>query len=267
MTPPPTSADPAPSDGPEASNEADLGALGDDASESDAPESFAQKAYEAPEGSTQILLVRHGSSAAFTPGQPFPINDEGQGDPPLSPDGQEQALLTAGRLATEPIDAIYVTNLVRTQQTAAPLVEATGIEPIVERDLREAFMGEWEGGLFRQKIREPNNPIAIEMLTTGRWDAIPGGESNEVLATRCLDSIWRIVERHTGANVVAFVHGGVIRAILSELAGVGTANGQFGGASNCSIHHLVVWGDTIAVRSFNDTAHLGPAFASRSTAG
>jgi len=225
------------------------------------PKGFAQSGYEAPAGATQILLVRHGASQAYVPGKLFDLTEDGQGDPPLAAEGEAQAELVGERLAREKIDAIYVTNLIRTAQTAAPLVAATGIRPRIEPGLREAFLGEWEGGLFREKIVEPGNPYVAKFLETGRWDSIPGGESNEALEQRCLDSLWRMADAHPGGNVVSFVHGGVIRAIISHAAGVGPTNGQFGGAANCSIHHLVLWAGTIAVRSFNDTSHLSPAFS------
>ena len=55
----------------------------------------------------------------------------------------------AERLKQHAIDAIYVTTMQRTHQTAAPLAAALGITPRVEPDLREVFLGEWDGGEFR----------------------------------------------------------------------------------------------------------------------
>ena len=70
------------------------------------------------------------------------------------PDGLEQAELVAERLVStgERIDAVYVTTLQRTAQTAAPLLARTGMTASVEPDLREVFLGDWEGGLLRQKM-------------------------------------------------------------------------------------------------------------------
>ena len=55
----------------------------------------------------------------------------------------------------EPIDAIYVTTLRRTHETAAPLAARLGITPIEEPDLREVFLGEWEGGHLPRSARSP----------------------------------------------------------------------------------------------------------------
>ena len=87
---------------------------------------------------------------------------DGHGDPELAPDGRRQAELVGDRLASHPIDAIYVTTLRRTAQTAAPLAAELGLTPAVEADLREVHLGEWEGELFRQRVAE-GHPIAVRM--------------------------------------------------------------------------------------------------------
>src|SRR5208283_4266658 len=79
---------------------------------------------------------------------------EGQGDPPLSEVGRHQAEQVALRLVAEPFDGMYVSTLRRTAETASPLVLRTGIHPVVDADLREVFLGEWEGGLLRQKAMD-----------------------------------------------------------------------------------------------------------------
>ena len=70
--------------------------------------------------------MRHGQSAPYREGYPFPLVD-GQGDPALSPLGEWQAQQVADRLAGIAIDAVYVTTLRRTHQTAAPLLARLGL--------------------------------------------------------------------------------------------------------------------------------------------
>src|SRR5947209_18494783 len=110
-----------------------------------------QLRFVRPPGAAELLLVRHGESAPFVAERPFALVD-GHADPELAPEGRRQAELLADRLADESIDAIYVTTLQRTVQTAAPLAARLGIEPRVEANLREVHLGEWEGGLFRQRV-------------------------------------------------------------------------------------------------------------------
>src|SRR3954464_6982726 len=107
-----------------------------------APTEYRQMRFRRPPGSTELLLVRHGESEPMVPGRPFPLVD-GHGDPELAPEGRIQAEQVADRLTGHPIDAIYVPTRRRPVQTAAPLAARLGIEPVVERDLREVHLGEW----------------------------------------------------------------------------------------------------------------------------
>lgn len=222
------------------------------------PREFRQPRFRPPAGACEILLVRHGESAPHREGEVFPLTG-GHGDPPLDPDGEEQARLTGERLIAtgERIAAIYVTTLQRTHQTAAPLVARLGIQPTVEADLREVFLGDWEGGEFRRRVAD-GDPIAKRMATERRWDVIPGAEPADEFATRVRRGIERIAEAHPDELVVAVVHGGVIGEVMS--IATGGAAFSFGGADNASISHLVVDGDRWLVRCFNDTSHLSPTF-------
>src|SRR5262245_50708026 len=92
---------------------------------------FRQPRFAAPPGACELLLVRHGESEAHVEGESFATVD-GHGDPPLSEDGRHQAERVGERLALERIDAIYVTTLRRTHETAQPLATRLGIEPVVE---------------------------------------------------------------------------------------------------------------------------------------
>src|SRR3954447_17880277 len=100
------------------------------------PESFPQRSFAPPPDATEVVLVRHGASAAAVPGEPFETV-EGQSDPPLSPEGERQAQAIAERLAGEEFAGLFVTTLKRTAQTAAPLARLTGLEPVVVPELRE----------------------------------------------------------------------------------------------------------------------------------
>ena len=228
---------------------------------SESKEEYRQSRFTPPPGACEILLVRHGESAPAVAGESFPLVD-GQSDPPLHPDGEEQARLVGDRLirSGERFAAIYVTPLQRTAQTARPLLDALDMEPIVEPDLREVFLGDWEGGEFRKRAAE-RDPIIIEMWTQQRWDIVPGGEPQDDFRARVHRSIERIAETHPDQTVAVFSHGGVIGEIVRHAAGA-ERGFVFTGADNASISHVVVmpygrW----AVRCFNDTSHLGPGYS------
>ena len=199
-----------------------------------------------------ILLIRHGESQAYTPGIPFPMAD-GHGDPPLAPNGHEQAKLLADRLASVSIDAIYVTTLRRTAQTAAPLAERLGLTPAVEPDLREVHLGEWEGGEYRQRVAE-HDPLVMEAFSQQRWDVIPDAENPAGLSARVRGAIERIARAHRDQRIAVFAHGGVIGEVLAQASG--SRPFAFITSDNASISRLIVTGERWFVRTFNDTAHL-----------
>ena len=218
-----------------------------------------QRRFAAPEGSTTIYLVRHGATQPAHPDRPFPTRD-GHGDPSLAPEGVEQADRVARRLAeqhrVEPFSSVYVTSLVRTHETARPLLDATGLPMLVEPDLREVHLGEYEGGLLRLKGAE-GDPVVRSVYSEERWDVIPGAESWDAFQGRCVSAVERITEAHRGERVLAFVHGGVIAAVLSHVAR--SRNFAFVSADNTSVSEIVHLSDPIdrwVLRRFNDVTHL-----------
>lgn len=219
------------------------------------PRAYRQPRFQAPPGATELILVRHGESQPAVDGEPFELVD-GHGDPALSPEGQEQAARVCARLGTERIDAIYVTNLRRTSETAAALAELLGVSPAVEPDLREVYLGEWEGGQFRRRVAELD-PIAVRMLEEERWDVIPGAEPGPEFAARVRGAIERIAAAHPDQRVAVFAHGGTIGEIFAQAAQ--SRPWAFSAADNASISHLVVTPQRWIVRRFNDTSHLETA--------
>jgi 2,3-bisphosphoglycerate-dependent phosphoglycerate mutase len=212
---------------------------------------YRQRSLPVPPGALDLLLIRHGQSQAYT-GTPFPLAG-GHGDPPLSALGIRQAERVGDRLADADLDAIYVTTLRRTAQTAAPLAARLGLVPAVEADLREVNLGAWEGGLYRKLVAE-NHPIARRMFAEERWDVIPGAESLISFDGRVRAAIGRLLAAHAGQHVAAFTHGGVIGQALA--LATGSRPFAFNGADNASISRVIVTHDRWFVRGYNDTAHL-----------
>jgi probable phosphoglycerate mutase len=216
--------------------------------------SYPQKRFAPPPGSTEIVLVRHGASQAAVAGEPFDLVD-GHADPPLSEEGRAQAQVVAARLAAlEPV-ALFCTPLRRTAETAAPLAELTGLEPVPIEDLREVMLGDWEGGELRIRAAH-GDPQFFRMLEEERWDVIPGAESMDHFAARVRRGIEKVVAAvGPDARAVAVVHGGVI----GELCRQATSSRPFAfvHADNCSISRLIVLSpDRWLLHSFNDGSHL-----------
>jgi probable phosphoglycerate mutase len=224
-----------------------------------AAKEYPQEDYSRPKGSIEVILVRHGASQAAVEDQPFELL-EGQADPALSAAGERQAQLVAEHLRHEPLEAIYITPLRRTAQTAAPLAALTGLEPIVVPELREVHLGELDGGAFRIAVRR-RDPIVTKVFREQRWDVIPGAEAMEDFAARTRAGLARMVEGlEPGATIAAVIHGGVIGELCRQASD--SRPFAFVHADNGSLSRLVLlpeghwW-----VRSFNEGAHVRAAAA------
>lgn len=214
---------------------------------------YAQRPFQAPPGSTELFLVRHGQSAAYNEGEPFALVD-GQGNPPLTDHGHWQAAQVGERLRHLELAAVYVTTLQRTQQTAEPLLRHLDMSATVEPDLREIHLGEWEGGVFRKKVAD-RDPAFLEVERTQDWGAIPGAETFAQLQERVVRAIQRIHIAHRGQRVVAVSHGGAIGAALAHATESKPL--AFAATDNASIAHLILLDDRWMLRRYNDTGHLG----------
>ncbi|RFC70611.1 histidine phosphatase family protein [Streptomyces sp. AcE210] len=153
----------------------------------------------------RLLLIRHGQTSSNLK---HLLDTEAPG-PGLTPLGQDQAAALPQALAGETIGALYVSTLLRTQLTAAPLAAATGLEVQVRDGIRELVAGKLE-------MRGDDEAAAVYLSTAFAWSAgaverrMPGGE-NGVEALGRFDSV--VAEAaSSGEETVAMVsHGAAIR--------------------------------------------------------
>ena len=88
-----------------------------------------------------LTFIRHAESAANAGG----VADTTVPGPPLTALGQEQAAKLADKLKGEGYDGVYASEMVRTQQTAAPVAKALGEQVTVLPGLNEISAGWFEG--------------------------------------------------------------------------------------------------------------------------
>lgn len=212
-----------------------------------------QARFLLPDGARQIIFVRHGSSVGPTV-DTIQLGELTLSDPELSPDGEIQAQVLAAQLRKEAIAHIFVTLLRRTHQTAAPLVAATGIQPVVIDDLREIHLGDWEHSYYHHAAA--GHPLIARAYAEERWDVLPQAESADAFAERVGRGIAAVVARtEPGATSVAFSHAATISEICRQITN--SRPFAFVGVENTSITRLIVKSDGAwQLRSFNDVSHL-----------
>jgi glucosyl-3-phosphoglycerate phosphatase len=158
---------------------------------------------------------------------------QGQSDVPLDETGEAQAERAARLLAALRPDLIVSSDLSRAASTAAPLARLTGLDVILDKDLRERHGGCWEG-LTDAEIRE-RYPDAHATWTPS------DGEPSAVVADRVAAALQRtattIAEQVPGPDGLAVVvsHGAALRLGMSRLLGMpDDLFGVLGPLSNCS---------------------------------
>ncbi|MBA3020616.1 histidine phosphatase family protein [Propionicimonas sp.] len=168
----------------------------------------------------RLILVRHGQTSSNV----RLLLDTAAPGADLDDTGRQQALGLVSRLEHEVIDAVYASNLVRTQQTVAPLAEVRALDVQVLPGLREIPAGHAEMG----------NDASSYVTTMLRWGngeltaRIPGGENALEFMERYDQAIAEIA---TGghATALAVSHGAALRVwaaarVPGFLDAIGTAH-------------------------------------------
>ncbi|MGZ4152416.1 MAG: histidine phosphatase family protein, partial [Actinomycetota bacterium] len=167
-----------------------------------------QQPFTRPAGATEVVLIRHGSSRYPQSEAQVELVD-GRSDPELTDQGLVQAEAVSARLARAGAAALFVSPLRRARQTAAPLAARLGQHPIIVPELREVYLGEWEGRLRDRLSRD--DALTRRVFATERWDVIPGAEPMDDLSRRVGAGLNRLADEvGPDQSVLAVVHGGVI---------------------------------------------------------
>ena len=158
----------------------------------------------------RLVLTRHGRTAWNAEGR-----FQGHSDPPLDSTGRLQALELAARLAPLRPALVVSSDLHRARSTAQPLAEACGARVEVDPDLREVYLGGWEG-LTRQEA-EARFPDEYRAWASGRPARRGGGETEYEAGRRAASAIGKAMQGQPGL-VVVMSHGLVLRSAIGILA-------------------------------------------------
>lgn len=168
-----------------------------------------------------------------------------------------------GLAAVLPAGGVWVASaLQRTQQTAAAVHEVRGDTPDMRHlpEFNEQHFGEWQGQ-NRQSVFEQHAPAHRFWLAEADF-APAGGESFADLMVRVTAMIDEMTAAHPGEDIVAFAHGGTIRAALGHALGLAPAQSLGFRIDNCSItrlDHLTLDGGATAWRVAHVNWNTAPA--------
>jgi 2,3-bisphosphoglycerate-dependent phosphoglycerate mutase len=195
----------------------------DDCDESEAAESLRtsfgvpsgiKRVFAPTDGSTRIVLVRHGEAVCNING----VVGGQRGCTGLTDLGRRQITALAARLSrTGELDGatvLYASTLSRAVETAEilrPVVGKGDLEVVQDRELSELYPGDADG-LGWQEV--------VDRFGVPEWDTdpdvpiAPGGESWSGFVVRASEAVRSVAERHPGEQVVAAVHAGVIESTM-----------------------------------------------------
>jgi probable phosphoglycerate mutase len=199
---------------------------------------------------TRILAIRHGQTAWNADSR-----IQGHTDIALDTVGEWQAERLAQALADEELQAIYSSDLTRARQTAAPLAQRQGLQPRLDRGLRERAFGEFEGLSFAQIERRWPEQAAAWRKRDPDFGA-RGGEVLRDFRERVVAVVTRLVKTHRGQSIALITHGGVLDVLYREATRLGLDAPRTWQLGNAGINRLLSNAEGLFLVGWNDCAHL-----------
>jgi probable phosphoglycerate mutase len=206
-----------------------------------------------PPQSTRLCIVRHGETAWNAEHRV-----QGQLDIPLNAIGLRQAEAVGKALKGESFDALYSSDLARTQQTAAPAANLLSHKILLEKDLRERHYGMFE----RLTYAEVKEKHAAEYARFAARDPdfdFASGESLRKFSARSLAVLAKIAGAHAGQHVLIFTHGGVLDELYRHINGVPMSAVREFGIPNAGLNRVEFELAKWQIRAWADIAHLDGA--------
>ncbi len=198
-----------------------------------------------------LYMVRHGQTAASRENR-----FSGSSDPPLTAVGEAMAEAFAQAYALVAWDAIYISPMLRTRQTAEPLCRLTGVAATVEPGLREIDYGEWEGleqDEVKQRWPDAYEYWAHDVASRGT----PGGETAFHVAARAMRVVEAIRSRYDQGNVLLVSHKATLRVITCALLGLDVRLFRQRIAQPvAAVTRFVLTEGSAQLATFGDRAHL-----------
>ena len=202
---------------------------------------------------TRLTLIRHGETAWNAEGRV-----QGQTDVPLNAVGRAQALALVAALEREHFDAVYSSDLARVVETARPLVTRLGMTPVLDAGLRERHYGMFETLTYVECRQQHPEAFARFTAKDATFD-FESGERLDGFFERSLASLRAIAERHRGAQILVFTHGGVLEMLRREARGMGLAAPRDFDIPNAAINRFGYDRGAWGMQTWADITHLESA--------
>jgi len=163
---------------------------------------------------TTIYLIRH----AEAEGNLY-RRIHGWYDSLITENGFQQIKALERRFADIHIDAVYSSDLYRTQVTARSIYVPKGLKLHTDPELREMNLGDWEDQTWGGVRHFEGSELDRFNVSDPTWQA-PHGESFGQLGQRLEQAIVRIAQNHPDQTIAIFSHGMAIRQVTANVKGL-----------------------------------------------
>lgn len=200
----------------------------------------------------RLLIARHAETEDNAGGR-----WQGWSDSLLTARGLAQAHALAGRLAGEPLAAVYSSDLGRALHTACLAAAPHCLTPYPTAALRERNVGVYAGLTGAEvEARFPQSLARRAIDGVLDW-APPRGESFRQMLARLLPALADIALAWPDCSVLIVTHGGVVRLLASHALGAGWAETYRRHPSNCGLSEFL-WSDdgTLRLQYFDEHGFL-----------
>ena len=202
---------------------------------------------------TKLYLIRH----AEAEGNLYRLA-HGHYNSTITPRGYRQLAALRKRFREIPVDAVYGSDLLRTQTTASAIYRPKNLPFRPLPLLREVCVGVWEEKSWAEIQRMDREMLENFNHRPDLWH-VEGAEDFAVVRERMLQGVRQIIAENPGKTVVATSHGSALRVLLGALRGLtleetGTALGH---CDNTGVTLLEAEGpEEIRIVFQEDVSHL-----------
>jgi alpha-ribazole phosphatase len=198
----------------------------------------------------KLLLVRHGETELNSAQRYWGKTDVG-----LGAMGLRQAEQLRDRLATEPIDFVYSSELRRTTVTAQTIASIHKLKVTACPEINEINFGDVEGLNFEEvHARFPD--LARMWIQRNPQIAYPRGESLMQMEARVSEFRKRLDGYVADETVLIVAHSGILRTFICQLLGLTMEHRWSIRVDLASLSIVETYPGTAVLSLLNDTSHL-----------
>lgn len=200
---------------------------------------------------TKIYLIRHAEAEGNLYRR---VQGHYNGD--ITTKGYKQISLLAERFRDVDIDAIYASDLMRTQKTAGAILKYHDLPLNITPRLKEVGMGVWEDQPWGNVAFD--DPAQMQNFSTDpeKWK-VEGCEGFKDLKIRITNILLELAEKHDGQTIACVSHGMAIRTFISGVMGVPSERiCEILHGDNTCVTLLNVGNGKIEIEYYNDNSHL-----------